>query len=203
MRARVGVTAAIKSERAGDAANPEWLKDPSAGVLKLVAVKIAKLGENIAVPRFVRYAGRGYVGQYIHPVGGKLGVQVEFSGVTPAIRERDHFVTLVKEIAMHIAAASPSPQYVSRDGVPADVLEREKAIYRAQQEGSGKPAQVIDKIVEGKLGSYYQQFVLLDQPSIRDPKQSVKELIAAANKALGASVGIARFARLKVGELTA
>jgi elongation factor Ts len=190
-------------QRAGDAANPEWLKDPNAGVLKLVAVKIAKLGENMAVPRFVRYSGRGYVGQYIHAVGGKLGVQVEFSGVTPAIRERDDFTTLVKEIAMHITAASPSPQYVSRDGVPADVLEREKAIYRAQQEGSGKPAQVIDKIVDGKLGSYYQQFALLEQPSIRDPKQSVKELIAAANEALGASVSITRFARLKVGELTA
>ena len=190
-------------ERAGDAANPVWLKDANAGVQKLVAVKIAKLGENMAVPRFVRYSGQGYVGQYIHAVGGKLGVQVEFSGVTPVIRERDDFATLVKEIAMHIAAASPSPQYVTRDAVPADVLEREKAIYRAQHEGSGKPAPVIDKIVDGKLGSYYQQFVLLEQPSIRDPKQSVKELIAAANRALGASVGITRFARLKVGELTA
>jgi elongation factor Ts len=190
-------------ERAGDAANPVWLKDPNAGVLKLVAVKIGKLGENMAVPRFVRYSGQGYVGQYIHAVGGKLGVQVEFSGVTPAIQERDDFATLVKEIAMHIAAASPSPQYVTRDAVPADVLEREKAIYRAQQEGSGKPTPVIDKIVDGKLGSYYQQFVLLEQPSIRDPKQSVKELIAAANKALGASVAITRFARLKVGELAA
>jgi len=189
-------------DKAGDAANPEWLKNPNAGVLKLLAVKIAKLGENMAVPRFVRYSGRGYIGQYIHAVGGKLGVQVEFSGITPAIRERDDLRALVKEIAMHIAAASPTPQYVSRDAVPADVLEREKAIYRAQQEGSGKPAHVIDKIVDGKLGSYYQQFVLLEQPSIRDPKQSVREVITAANKALGASVGITRFARLKVGELT-
>lgn len=190
-------------DKAGANADPAWLKDPNAGVLKLVAVKIAKLGENMAVPRFVRYAGQGYVGQYVHAVGGKLGVQVEFSGVTPAIRERHEFVTLVKEVAMHIAAASPSPQFVSRDDVPGDVLEREKGIYRAQQAGSGKPAGVIDKIVDGKLGSFYQQFVLLEQPSIRDPKQSVKELIAAANKVLGASVGVTRFARLKVGEVSA
>ena len=113
--------------------------------------------------------GQGYVGQYIH-LGGKIGVQVEFAGVTPAIAQRDEFATLVKEIAMQIAAASPT--YVSRDDVPADVLEKEKAIYRAQMENSGKPANVIDKIVEGKLGSFYEQVVLPDQASIRDPKMT-------------------------------
>jgi elongation factor Ts len=185
-------------EKAGDAANEAWLKDPNASVLKLVAHKIAKLGENMAVPRFVRYAGRGYVGQYVHAVGGKLGVQVELGGVTPALHERGEVSTLVKEIAMHIAAASPSPACVSRDGVPAETLERERTIYRAQVEG--KPANVIDKIVAGKLESFYQQFVLLDQPSIRDPKQSVKDVIAQVNKTLGASISVTRFARLKVGE---
>jgi elongation factor Ts len=186
-------------EKAGDAATAAWLKDPNAGVLKLVATEIAKLGENMAVPRFVRYSGQGYVGQYIHAVGGKLGVQVEFSGVTRAIEGREELATLVKEVAMHIAAASPSPRYVTRDALPAEELEKEKAIYRAQMEG--KPASVIDKILAGKLESYYQQFVLLDQPSIRDPKLSVRDVIATANKALGASIAITRFARLKVGEL--
>ena len=84
--------------------------------------------------------------------------------------------------------------------MPSDVLDKERAIYRAQMESSGKPANVIDKIVEGKLGSFYQQVVLPDQASIRDPKMTVKEVIAAANKALGASVTVTRFARLKVGE---
>jgi elongation factor Ts len=184
-------------EKAGDAANDAWLKDPNATVLKLVAAKIAKLGENMAVPRFVRYAGQGYVGQYIH-LGGKIGVMVEFSGVTPAAAAREEFTTLVKEIAMQVAAASPT--YASRDAVPANVLEAEKDIYRAQMQGSGKPANVIDKIVEGKLGSFFSQVVLVDQPSIRDPKLSVKEVVAQANKALGTSIGITRFARLKVGE---
>src|SRR2546422_5735072 len=122
------VLAAI--DKAGDAGNDAWLKDPSGPIQKLVAAKIARLGENIAVPRFVRYAGKGYVGQYIH-MGGKIGVQVEFAGVTPEIAKRDEFETLVKEIAMQIAAASPtSAAYVSRDAVPAAVVEKEKTIYR-------------------------------------------------------------------------
>src|SRR5262245_17112543 len=192
------VLAAI--ERAGDAATDAWLRDPQGPVHQRVAAGIGKLGENMAVPRFVRYAHRGYVGQYIH-VGGKIGVQVEFTGATPAIANREEFPTLVKEIAMQVAAASPT--YVSRSAVPHDALEKEKAIYRAQMENSGKPANVIDKIVDGKLGSYYTQVVLPDQPSIRDPKMTVAQVIAAANKALGADVSVTRFVRLKVGESAA
>ena len=148
----------------GDAADTAWLQDPNGPVHPLVAAAIAKLGENMAVPRFVRYAGQGYVGQYIH-LGGKLGVQVEFYGVTPDVASKDELAALVKEVAMQIAAASPA--YASRAEVPADLLEKEKAIYRGQMEGSGKPANVIEKIVEGKLGSFYSQVVLVDQPSIR------------------------------------
>src|SRR5438876_8185789 len=118
--------------KAGDAATDTWLTNPTGPIQTRVAAAIGKLRENMAVPRFVRYAGKGYVGQYVHPVGGKIGVQVEFGGVTSAIRGRDELTTLVKEIAMQIAAANPSPQYVSRDAVPADVIEREKSIYRAQ-----------------------------------------------------------------------
>jgi elongation factor Ts len=187
-------------EKAGDQANDGWLKDPAGPVQQRVAAAIGKLGENIAVSRFVRYAGQGYVGQYIH-MGGKIGVQVEFGGVTPALRARDEFTTLVKEIAMQVAAASPL--YVSREAVPADVLAKERDIYRDQMKGSGKPDNVIDKIVEGKLGSYYAQFVLPDQPSIRDPKVPVKDVLAAASKSLGTPVTVTRFARLKVGEATA
>jgi elongation factor Ts len=192
------VLAAI--EKAGDSANEAWLLDPSGPVQLRVKAAIGKLGENMAVPRFVRYANHGYVGQYIH-VGGKIGVQVEFTGASPAVTGREEFTTLVKEIAMQIAAASPT--YVSRSNVPADALEKEKAIYRAQMENSGKPANVIDKIVEGKLGSYYTQVVLPDQPSIRDPKMTVAQVIAAANKALGTDVSVSRFVRLKVGESAA
>jgi elongation factor Ts len=184
-------------EKQGDAANDAWLQDPEGPVKKRVAATIGKLGENMAVPRFVRYAGHGYVGQYIH-LGGKIGVQVELEGVTPGLTGREELTTLMKEVAMQIAAASPT--YVSRASVPPDILEKEKSIYRAQMENSGKPANVIDKIVEGKLGSFYKQTVLPEQESIRDPKMTVKDVLAAANKALGVSLSVGRFVRLKVGE---
>jgi elongation factor Ts len=184
-------------EKAGDSADQTLLSEPNGAVQKRLALGIAKLGENMAAPRFVRYAGKGYVGQYIH-TGGKIGVQVEFAGVTPEIAKRDEFAVLVKEIAMQIAASSPT--YVSRAAVPGEVLEKEKSIYRAQMEASKKPANVIDKIVEGKLGSFYAQVVLPDQESIRDSKLTVADVLTAASKALGAPVSVSRFARLRVGE---
>ncbi len=184
-------------DKAGDAANDAWLTDPNGPVVALLKPVIGKLGENMAAPRMVRYAGRGYVGQYIHP-GAKIGVQVEFTGVTPEVARREEFTTLVKEIAMQIAAASPL--YATRDEVPAGVLEKERAIYRAQMEDAKKPANIVDKIVEGKLGSFYAQVVLPDQASVRDPKMTVKDVLAAASKALGATVTVSRFARLRVGE---
>src|SRR5258706_8521182 len=128
--------------KAGDAASEAWLKDPQGPVIKLVAPVIAKLGENMGVARFVRYAGKGYVGQYVH-LGGKIAVMAEFSGVTAELATRDEFAALVKEISMQIAAASPS--YATRDEVPADLLDKEKAIYRAQMENSVKPASVFGK----------------------------------------------------------
>jgi elongation factor Ts len=184
-------------ETAGDKATDEWLSDSNGPVQQRVAVAIGKLGENMAVPRLVRFANNAYVSQYIH-MGGKIGVQVEFAGVTPNIAGREELTTVTKEVAMQIAAASPA--YVSRTTVPADVLERERSIYRAQMENSGKPAAVLDKIIEGKLGAFYAQVVLPDQPSIRDPKMSVADVLASAVKALGAPVTVTRFARLKVGE---
>ena len=195
-------TVLAEIEKAGDAASEAWLKDPQGPVIKHVAPVIAKLGENMGVSRFVRYAGTGYVGQYIH-LGGKIAVMVELAGVTPELMAREDFTALVKEIAMQIAAASPA--YATREEVPADLVEKEKAIYRAQMENSGKPANVLEKIIEGKLGSYYKQVVLTDQDSIRDTtgKTSVKDVIAAANKSLGASISVTRFARLKVGETAA
>jgi elongation factor Ts len=184
-------------EKAGDGATDAWLTDPNGPVVALIKPVIGKLGENMAAPRVVRYAGNGYVGQYIHP-GAKIAVQVEFTGVTPEVATRDEFTTLVKEIAMQIAAASPA--YVSRAAVPSDVLDKERAIYRAQVEDARKPANIVDKIVDGKLGSFYAQVVLTDQPSVRDPKMTVNDFLAAASTGLGVTIAVSRFARLRVGE---
>jgi len=167
------------------------------GDIEAATTVLRKRGLAQAAKKSGRSTSEGLIGSYIH-MGGKIGVQVEFGGVTPEAANREEFQTLVKEIAMQIAAASPG--YVSRESVPADVIDKEKSIYRAQMENSGKPPNVIDKIVEGKLGSFYQQVVLPDQASIRDPKATVKDVIAQANKALNASLTVTRFARLKVGE---
>ena len=139
---------------------------------------------------------RQLVGSYIH-MGGQVGVLVEVGCESDFVARTDEFQQLTREVAMHIAAASPL--YVNRDQVPGEYVEREKAIFRAQFEGSNKPPQVIDKIVEGKMNSYYQQVVLLDQPSIRDPKTSIGDLVTAAIAKMGENMVIKRFARFQVG----
>ena len=99
---------------------------------------------------------------------------------------------------MHIAAADP--KWVRREDVPAEAVEKEKGIYRAQMENTGKPANVLEKIVEGKLGSFYSQFVLLDQPSVRDPNVTIAQLVAQTSAKTGENITVSRFVRFRVGE---
>ncbi len=150
-----------------------------------------------AAKRADRSTDQGVVGSYIH-TGGKVGVLVEVNCETDFVARTDDFQQLVKELAMHIAAANPL--CVRREDVSADVVEREKEIFRSQLEGQNKPAHVIDKILDGKLESYFGETVLLDQPSIRDPKTSINQLVAAAIAKVGENITIARFARFKLGE---
>jgi elongation factor Ts len=158
---------------------------------------LRKRGLSQAAKRSGRATAQGVVGSYIH-MGGKVGVLLEVNCESDFVARTDDFQTLVKEIAMHIAAANP--QYVRREDVPAGELERERGIYRAQMEGSNKPAAVIDKIVDGKLGSFYEQVVLMDQPSIRDPKVTIAQLVSAAIAKMGENITVSRFARFRVGE---
>jgi elongation factor Ts len=137
------------------------------------------------------------IGSYIH-MGGRIGVLVEVNCESDFVARTDDFNNLVKEIAMHIAAADP--KWVRREEVPAEAIEKEKAIYRAQMENSGKPATVLDKIVEGKLGSFYSQFVLVDQPSIRDSSMTVAQVVAQASAKTGENIQINRFVRYRMGE---
>jgi elongation factor Ts len=158
---------------------------------------LRKRGLAQATKKAGRSTNEGTIGHYIH-MGGKIGVLVEVNCESDFVARTDDFQAMVKEIAMHIAAAAP--QYVRREDVPADVIEREKDVYRGQMAESGKPANVIEKIIEGKLNSYYEQVCLLDQPSIRDPKVTIAALVTAAIAKLGENISIARFARFKVGE---
>jgi elongation factor Ts len=158
---------------------------------------LRKRGLAQAAKKSGRATNEGVVHSYIHQ-GGKVGVLVEVNCESDFVARTEDFQRLVKEIGLQIAAAAP--QYVSREEIPADVNEREKAIYREQVAGSGKPAQVIEKIVEGKLEAFYKQVCLVDQPSIRDPNVTVGDMIKAAIGKLGENISVARFARFKVGE---
>ena len=171
--------------------------DESAGDIDKAVEILRKRGLAQAAKRAGRQAKDGLVGHYIH-LGGKVGVLVEVNCETDFVARTPDFQTLAREIAMHIAAASPL--YVKREDVPTDLVEKEKEIYRAQFSGSNKPANVIDKIVEGKLDSFYAQVCLLDQPSVRDPNLTIKQMVTAATAKTGENVTITRFVRFKLGE---
>jgi elongation factor Ts len=158
---------------------------------------LRKRGLAQATKKAGRSTNEGLIGSYIH-MGGKIGVLVEVNCESDFVARTDDFQSLAREIAMHVAASSP--QYLRREDVPPDVLDRERAIYRAQMEDQKKPPQVIDKIVEGKLNSFYEQVCLLDQPSIRDPKVTIGQNVQAAVAKLGENISIARFVRFKLGD---
>jgi len=158
---------------------------------------LRKRGLAQAAKRAGRTTAQGLIGSYIH-MGGKIGVLVELNCETDFVARTEAFQNLVKEVAMHIAAADP--KWVRREDVPPEAIEKEKSIYRAHMENSGKPANVLDKIIEGKLGSFYSQFVLLDQPFVRDDKMTVSQLVAEASAKTGENITIGRFTRLRVGE---
>src|ERR1041385_6260541 len=158
---------------------------------------LRKRGLAQAAKRAGRATAQGLITSYIH-LGGKIGVLVEVNCETDFVARTEDFQNLAKEVAMHIAAADP--RWVRREDVPAEAVEKEKAIYRAQMENTGKPAHVLDKIVEGKLGNFYSQFVLLDQPPIRDNNVAISQLIAQASAKTGENIQINRFVRFRVGE---
>ena len=159
---------------------------------------LRKKGLASAAKRAGRAARDGMIGHYIH-MGGKVGVLVEVNCETDFVARTEDFQVLAKELAMHIAAADP--RYVKREDIPAEALEKEREIYRAQFAGQNKPANVIDKIVDGKLESYYAQVCLMDQPSVRDPNVTIKQMITNAAAKTGENVTVSRFVRFKLGDL--
>ena len=169
----------------------------ASGNLEEANTILRKRGLAQATKKAGRSTNEGLIGSYIH-MGGKIGVLVEINCESDFVARTEDFQNMAREIAMHIAAANPL--YVRREDVPADVLERERAIYRAQMDGQNKPAQVIEKIVEGKLNSFYEQVCLLDQPSIRDPKMTIGALVQQAVAKMGENISIARFVRFKLGD---
>jgi elongation factor Ts len=177
----------------------KYTKDAATTVGEMVKTKIAKLGENINISRFVIFEvnGNGAIGSYIH-AGAQIGVLLEVNTGGEEAEKKEEFKTLIRDIAMQVAAAHP--QFVSKDDVPAELLKKEREIQRERALGEGKPAKMVDKIAEGRMSKFYEEVCLLEQPFIKENTVSVSELIKAASSKIGGSIQIARFARYKVGD---
>jgi len=169
----------------------------SSGDVEKAIVFLREKGLAAAAKRAGRTAAQGLVNAYIHG-GGKIGVLVEVNCETDFVARTDEFQRLVKDIAMQVAATNP--RYVRRDEVSEAERERERAIYRAQTVQLGKPAAVVERIVEGKLEKFYSEACLLEQPFIRDPAKTVEQLVKDAVARTGENIVVRRFARFQIGE---
>jgi elongation factor Ts len=160
---------------------------------------LRKKGLAAAAKRAGRTASEGMVGHYIHP-GAKVGVLVEINCETDFVAKNEDFQAMVRDVAMHIAAASPN--YVTKEEVPQSIIDKEKEIYRAQAVGAGKPEAVADKIAEGKLKDFYATQVLLEQAFVKDPKITIGQLIQEKVAVIKENILVRRFARFRVGDAT-
>ena len=172
------------------------LEESSGDVDKAVDL-LRKMGAAAAEKKVGRTAGEGMIYSYIHP-GARVGVLLEVNCETDFVARTEEFQELVRDIAMHIAAAEP--RYVERGEVTAEILEREKAIYRDQALASGKPANVVEKIVEGKMEKFYAEAVLLEQPFVKDTDTTIGQMITAKVAKIGENIKVRRFSRFKLGE---
>ena len=168
-------------------------------VSETVTNLVAKIGENLNVRRFERFERKenGLIDSYIH-MGGKIGVLVECSFSKQETADNPEFITLVKDLAMQVAAAKP--EYVRREEVPAEILEREKAIYKAQAMNEGKPEAIAEKIMVGRLDKFYKEVCILEQLFIKDTTTTVTKLLQEMNAKLGENITVNRFARFEKGE---
>jgi len=169
----------------------------NAGNLEKAIEYLRKKGINAASSKFNRQTLSGKVESYIH-LYGKLGVLVEVNCETDFVANTEEFKEFVKNIAMQIAASNP--RYITRKDIPKSIIEKEKDIFYAQVEKSGKPAPIIEKIVEGKLKKYFQENCLMEQIFIRDNNKNIEELLLELIAKLGENILIRRFARFKLGE---
>jgi elongation factor Ts len=167
------------------------------GDIEEAFVVLRKRGMASAAKKASRTTNEGAVGTYIH-AGGKIGVLVEVNCESDFVARTADFQELMKDIAMHIAATDP--RYIRKEDVTTEDLEREKEVYRAQAAQTGKPAPVVEKIVEGKMSKFFEEVCLIEQPFIKDQSLAIKDLIASKVAKLGENITVRRFARFKVGD---
>jgi elongation factor Ts len=169
------------------------------GDMENAFVVLRKRGMASAAKKASRSTNEGAVGTYIH-AGGKIGVLIELNCESDFVARTEDFQELLKDIAMHIAAVDP--RYIGKDEVTEADLEREKDIYRAQALATGKPAAIVEKMLDGKLGKFYEEFCLLEQPFIKEQSLTIGQLIAQKVAKLGENISVRRFARFKIGDPT-
>jgi len=167
------------------------------GDLEQAVVLLRKRGVSVAAKKAARVTSEGSVASYIH-AGGKIGVLVEVNCESDFVARTEDFKELVHDIAMHIAASDP--KFIRKEDVTSEAYEREKDIYRSQATATGKPPQVVEKIVEGKMSKFYEEVCLCEQPFIKDQTISISQLIASKIGKLGENISVRRFARFKVGD---
>ena len=167
------------------------------GDIEKALVLLREKGLAAAAKKAGRTATDGAIGSYIH-AGGKIGVLIELNCETDFVARTGDFQNLLKELAMQIAAATP--RHVRREDVPAALIEVERNIYRVQAANTGKPPQVVEKIVDGKVEKFFSEVCLLEQPYIKDPDKTVGQLIADCVARLGENLVVRRFARFQLGE---
>lgn len=167
------------------------------GDMEKAITLLREKGLATAQKRAQKATDEGLVDSYIH-TGGKIGVLVQVNCESDFVARNADFKSMVRNIAMHIAAASPL--YLQREDVPQDVLEKEKSIYRNQAINEGKPEKVLDKIVQGRLEKFYQQVCLLEQSYVKDPEKTVQDYINEHIAVIGENIKVIRFARFRVGE---
>ncbi len=169
----------------------------SKGDIKKAIVILRKKGYARAKDKMSRDTAEGIVGSYIH-LNGKIGVLIEVNCESDFVSRNDEFKELVKNIAIHIAASEP--EYLSSEDIPQEVLEEEKEIIREQFKDSKKPPEIIEKIIQGKIGKFNEEVCLLDQPFIKDDKISIKELVTSHVAKFGENIRIKKFARFELGK---
>jgi elongation factor Ts len=172
----------------------------SKGDIEEAFVVLRKRGMASAQKKAARTTNEGAIGTYIH-AGGKIGVLLEVNCESDFVARTEDFQELMKDIAMHIAATDP--RYVKPEDVTTDDLEREKEIYRAQAAATGKPAPVIEKIVDGKMAKFYEEVCLLEQPFVKEATLTIEQLVKTKIAKLGENISVARFVRFKVGDVAA
>jgi len=170
------------------------------GDMEQAIIHLRKRGVSLAGKKAARVTSEGSVGYYIH-AGGKIGVLLEVNCESDFVARTDDFKELLHDISMHIAASDP--KFVRREDVTREAFEREKDIYRDQAAATGKPANVIEKIVEGKMAKFYEEVCLLEQPFIKDQTTTISQLVATKIGKLGENISVRRFARFKVGDANA